>query len=378
MPDRPRRTAPSVFLSLTIAGILAGLALTAGGCATSGRSASQRMGASSLDSVELRRLGYATRWIYQTASARGGNGITFASVNDDTLLLIEGDDNMVTSVDARDGSFRWKAKVGPDMVRLAGATLYRDSVFVVSNDRVFQLDANTGGDIAYASLPQPVNTPAARSGGFAVYGGANGLIFGMDLQTFLPRWRYRFAGRIAAQPLIVDDTAYVADAVGNYGAFALTTGSLAYRNRVFGAVHATPTAHADLLLLPSADRTLYALDRATGRDRWTYRTEAPLKESAVSAGDLILLRVPGRGLVALDADGGERWTADADFKPIGAAGADCLVYDAQGLKRLDPADGRVIAAASVQRPVRMIDAGNGSLILEQANGQLVRLDPIRR
>ena len=351
------------------------------GCSTAPAGASAQAGGAgsfngAFDPVGIRRLGLTPRWIYKLA--RAGEGVTFGRVFDDTLVLIEGEENIVTAIDAGTGALNWKRQVGSELTRLSGATALGDDLFIASNARLFKLDRDTGEQLAFSPLAQPVVAPSVSDGPLAAYGGANGLAFGIDLRSTGVRWQYRFPGALVAPPVISGSDVFIADARGTYAALDLRTGSLRWRNRVFGGVVAAPVVHRGNILVPSEDRTLYALSRSDGSESWTYRADTPLTRSPLSVGLNAYLPVPGGNLVALSADGDVLWTSDQPILPLGEAPGGVLGFTDGALVVFDPADGRILGRAAAARPTRSIGASDGALVLILDNRTVVRLDPINQ
>ncbi|MFC4138141.1 MULTISPECIES: PQQ-binding-like beta-propeller repeat protein [unclassified Microbacterium] len=94
-----------------------------------------------------------------------------------------------------------------------------------------------------------------------------------------------------------------------------------------GPVHrgAAFTSEGDLVIVPSADHRLYALDARTGRTRWTSRFDKPVLTTPLvapsDAGDRILVTAEDR-LRCLDATGATLWEASVPVRTAGRAASD--------------------------------------------------------
>ena len=349
--------------------------LAAPGCSTLSGGGDRARLDGPFDPVALRQLGLAPRWINNIAVA--GDRVSFGEVFGDTLILLEGDENIVTALDFRTGALRWTRKVGSSLTRLSGANAFGDDLYIASNARLFKLDMDTGESLAFSPLAQPVTAPSVSDGPLVAYGGTNGLAFGVDLRSTAVRWRYSMPGGIVARPVISGSDVFFADAAGTYVALDLATGTLRWRNHIFGGVSATPVVHRGNILVASEDRTLYALDRNDGSEAWTYRADTPLTLAPLSVGQSAYLPVPGGGLVALSADGEVRWQLNQPTLPIAEVPGGILGYADGALIVFNPEDGRTLRRAAALPPSLIVRSDNG-LVLILGRRTAVRLDPITR
>lgn len=101
----------------------------------------------------------------------------------------------------------------------------------------------------------------------------------------------------------------------------------------------------DLLLVPAWNGSLYALEAKSGRLRWQYDTEGPLRAAPVPDGDRIYLAAGDGSLTALDLAGKLLWRAGFDAPLLSApalAARGPLVVDRQGtLVAFDRAGGEL-------------------------------------
>ena len=371
----PSRLASPSSLAIAFAGLLALPWLAAGCSAAPGpRVAEEAVRVAGLDPVALREMGLAPRWIAPVRSLRP-DGITQAGVFGDAVALVEGPDNLVTALNWADGRQRWKKSVGLASEDLF-APAFRDGTLLVNSaSRLFEFDAANGDLTGVDALDRPVSAGGVVYEPYLVFGGINGRLFAHNLDTGRTGWEYQMSGNIAAPPVLAGDTVFVADVVGTYGLFDAREGGLIWRNHTFGPVTASPVVHRNNVLVPSEDRTLYALERSTGNDAWLYRATQPLREAPLSVGRDVYLPVPGGGLIGLDPDGQPRWEIPLDAVPVLAGERGIYATLPDGLVLLDPEDGGVVSATRTG-PIRRAATGpDGSLLLVFADGRVVRLDP---
>ncbi len=329
---------------------------------------------SNLDPVALSDMGMAVRWLYQL-ELRGKGGVTDATVLGDLLVAVEGPDNTVTAIRLADGHPQWKTVLGLDLESLFAPLRAGDRVFVNSAARFFTLDAQSGDLVGVTSLEAPVSSSAVLIGDFAIFGAAAGMAFAHDIDAGYAIWRYRMPGRIVAPPVQSGDNVFVGDEAGTYAMLQASTGDLVFRNAVFGPITASATLHRGDVLLPSQDRSLYALNRATGNQSWVYRATAPLAQSPLSVGRDLYLSANQGGLIALDSDGTPKWTIDLNATPVLATDAGIYATTQNALIRLDPQDGSITHSVRVNGLAHAFPGPDNALILRTDAGRFIRLDP---
>ncbi len=73
-----------------------------------------------------------------------------------------------------------------------------------------------------------------------------------------------------------------------------------------GGIRSTPAVVGDVVYTGSQDRSLHAVDRATGVGRWRYETPGPLDDSSpVVADGLVHVGSLSNAVFAVDAETGE-------------------------------------------------------------------------
>ncbi|MEM1098857.1 MAG: PQQ-binding-like beta-propeller repeat protein [Planctomycetota bacterium] len=351
---------------------------TAGG--SSGASAPRVIGGE-LDPTTLREMGLAVRWIYDVDLA-SSEGITDLEVLGDLVVAVEGPDNFITAIDTDAGTYAWKTLIGLDLealyrpLRASDDSLGGDRVLINSQARLFKLDPGTGRLIGVQSLDSPVTSGAELIGDFAVFGAVRGMAFAHDIDAGYAKWRYRMTGRLVAPPVRAGDSAvFLGDEAGTYVLLDVGTGDPVFRNDVFGPIVAPAAVHRGDLLVPSTDRTLYALDRATGNQSWAYRADSPLTQAPLSVGRDVYLPASGGGLVALNSRGEVQWESSLKATPVLATDQGILALGENALLLFDPDTGEVEKSVKASGIVTARTGPNGSLILQKKSGRLIRIDP---
>jgi len=133
------------------------------------------------------------------------------------------------------------------------------------------------------------------------------------------RWTLAFPNAgVKSTPALLGDIVYVAATNGDVAAVAAET-----REPVWtlpdGVFHTHGPIVADLaadetgVYVASTDSTLSALNRNNGKVKWQYFAPAPLRDGPILTKDLVIIKVPGTGVVAIDKLNGQynrslKWT----------------------------------------------------------------------
>ena len=88
-----------------------------------------------------------------------------------------------------------------------------------------------------------------------------------------------------------------------------TIGDILWQGRALGRIASQPALTPAGVFVPSEDQSLYALNRANGRDRWIYRAETPLRTSPVALGTSLYIYTDNQGLLSIDPlNGAKLWS----------------------------------------------------------------------
>lgn len=240
------------------------------------------------------------------------------------------------AIDAASGARLWQTEFGGSFTSatIAGETLYAGNIDYDRNrTQVVALEAATArplwvvpttgradgvtaaqGHVFVATA----NPPGSRQATFSALHDASGKVL----------WQVTADGQFS-RPAVAGDLVYVGSADGTLRAFAIADGSEAWRAEVEGGV-GSPAVAGDLVVVGSGG-ALFALDAATGEQRWQFETGAYSALPAIANGQVYVSGSGDHTLDALDAATGETiWSYQADSEMGAPSVADGIVYVGTG------------------------------------------------
>jgi outer membrane protein assembly factor BamB len=240
---------------------------------------------------------HRVKWTFPT-----GARIVSSPVWRDGTLFFGSDDGNVYAVDAATGRQRWMVRTDgpvPSTPALAG-----ERVFALSYDgRVYALDVRTG-EVLWKFATEGERRFEARG------------LHGMQprTQTFADMYDV-----FLSSPLVVDGKVVFGSGDGHVYAVDAATGRLVWKFRTGDVVHASPAYADGLVVVGSWDGRLYALDAATGAQRWAFQAgidplmanQQGFQSSAAIADGTVYVGCRDGHLYAIDLrTGTAKWNSD--------------------------------------------------------------------
>ncbi len=122
-------------------------------------------------------------------------------------------------------------------------------------------------------------------------------------------WSYQAKDSIESSAAIVDGTVFVGSMDGFLHAINLATGKVRWEYKTEGAVEeSSPCVHGGVVYIGDLNGVLHAVDAATGKARWTFKAADEIKSSPNWAADRIYFGSYDQNLYCLSAfDGSLVW-----------------------------------------------------------------------
>jgi eukaryotic-like serine/threonine-protein kinase len=189
----------------------------------------------------------------------------------------------------------------------------------------------------------------AISGGVAYVGSTDGNLYAVDLQSGAEKWKFKTQARITSSPTVESGVVYFGSYDGHFYAVDAASGKEKWKfatpgERQFTAKHlhgvlpigeampdpfdcylSSPVVFNGSVFFGSGDGNVYALDAATGKEKWKFQTGDVVHASPALANGTVFLGSWDSYFYALDAETGkEKWR----FK----TGEDHEIYNQVGIQ----------------------------------------------
>ena len=143
------------------------------------------------------------------------------------------------------------------------------------------------------------STPALYKG-VGYFGSDDGHLYALDIQTGKLQWKFQAAGAVSSSPAVYHGTVYIEAGDAAFHAVDANIGREKWTVKTDAPIppdpklmsngkwefeHASPVIAGDAVYFGAADGYLYALDPATGKQMWRFKTAggfAPLQPSLMA------------------------------------------------------------------------------------------------
>jgi len=301
------------------------------------------------------------RWRTRTTAAVSATIGTTSS-----RAIVHADDGTIQALSLRDGSVQWTRPGQPALPLawgLENGDYFTSSPLILSDEAVvvggrdgvlLRLDAATGRvRWTFSAGAQVWGSPAA-AGGIIVVGDQRGRVHGVDAASGRERWIFRAVAdslrakdfgfdrqTIQSSPAISGNTVLVGARDGFLYALDLATGRERWRyDHKVSWINASPAVSDGLVFVTSSDGAFAdAIELESGRERWRATGLGLSWSSPLVAGDFVYVTTARGWVYALDrATGTRRWAWRADgavwSSPVLAGGLLLVGSDDGGLYAL--------------------------------------------
>jgi outer membrane protein assembly factor BamB len=235
------------------------------------------------------------------------------------------------AVDAATGNRLWSFETQGEIT--AGANFYKDTILIGAHDStLYCLTADGKKKWAY-QIDGPVNGSAAVIADRTFVAGCDSVLHVLNAEDGKPIGTVDLGGQAAATAALTDEFAFVGTMTNQVVAVDWKRLKKVWEfepKRRQQPFYASAAVTDRYVVASSRDRKIYALDRATGQEKWSFVTEGMVDASPVVVGNRVYvgcLSNTGEFYV-LDLDTGkqiQQLTFDGAVTGSVAVGPDCLV-----------------------------------------------------
>ena len=234
---------------------------------------------------------------------------------------------------------KWKFPTGN---RIVSSPVLSDKVLYFGGDdgNVYAVDAATGRQIWKRSTGGPVPSTPAVVDGVVYIGSYDGKFYALDARTGQLKWKFRTDGErrfeakglhgmqpktqtiadafdvFLSSPVVAQGAVYFGSGDGHVYAIDAATGEQRWKFKTGDVVHSSPAFADGVLFFGSWDSYFYAVDAATGKEKWRFHggedpvihNQVGFQSSPAVANGVVYTGCRDSNLYALDAaTGKEKW-----------------------------------------------------------------------
>ena len=251
----------------------------------------------------------------------------------------------------------WRFTTGAE-VRSTPAVADGIAVFGSNDGFLYAVEVKTGAEKWKANLGGAVTSSPAIAQGLVIVMGRDGRLYARKLADGSQVWTLATGPDLSlgddprsfdlwdSSPTVADSTVYVGSGDGKVYAVDLATGRERWSHATGSRVRSSPAVGGGTVYVGSFDGCVYALDAATGQDRWKYQTGDVVQSSPALGGGMVFVGTRAEALLALDAaTGAEKWRRPHSGSWVLASAA--------------VAQGKVIVGGSDSHLLEAVDASTG-------------------
>ncbi|MFO0908505.1 MAG: PQQ-binding-like beta-propeller repeat protein [Isosphaeraceae bacterium] len=280
----------------------------------------------------LARLGLERHWMAYAPLA-GDERIIGISLSDG-ILFARSNKGYLHAFDIESGRPMWTARLGLATSRFTPPATNSFAVFVANLDTLYALDRNTGVILWRQGMSTLPSCPTTADEERVVVGLSSGKLYGYNLKTTeagktsisnhpIDAWNWQTAGSIVTRPLLAGKFIVFGSQDGKVYVAMSEEPTMLYRIATAGPIgNGFGALGTRTLLVPSADRNLYAIDLFTSKVLWTYPSAAPIQqEPLVSQNDVYIVNLAGM-LTSVDPTAGSpKWSISTQGGPLITVGS---------------------------------------------------------
>jgi outer membrane protein assembly factor BamB len=253
----------------------------------------------------LGRIGLEQNWTNVIPIGGRGEKVLEVSI-DDNLVFAQTNLANFHVFDSESGRLLWSVNLGRALSDAHPASANSYAVYVSNSNTLFALDRIKGRVLWELTLDALPSSPTVADDERVSVGLLNGKLETFNAKNGKYLWNAQTGGEIESRPHPAGRIIVFASKDGKLYASRADISLPLYRWTTGGPVTAPLGAHGTrTLLVPSTDKSLYAVDLFTGETKWNYPSGAPIEQEPLVAGDDVFV-VNREGILAsINANSGE-------------------------------------------------------------------------
>jgi outer membrane protein assembly factor BamB len=265
----------------------------------------------------LARVGLERHWFNVVPLTGTGEKVLELSI-DESLVFVQTNQGNFHVFESESGRLLWTQNLGRHTVDVQPASSNATAVFVTNSNILYALDRVTGRVMWQQFLEHLPASPTAADEARVWVGLISGRVTTYDIKNGKPLWNFQAKSEITSRPHPAGRVVVWASHDGKVYCSRAEMLLLLMRWGSGGPITASLGTHGvRTLLVPSADKSLYAVDLWTGETKWNFPTGAPVQQEPLIAGDEAFIVNEEGMLSSINANtGAPNWTISTLGGPL--------------------------------------------------------------
>jgi outer membrane protein assembly factor BamB len=259
--------------------------------------------------TSLARLGLERHWF--NVIPLGGNAEKVSEVSiDEGLVFAQTDKANFFAYDAESGRLLWTANFGKFSVDAYPASANSTMIFVTNSNTLHALDRKTGREVWTVNFESIPAGSTSADEDYVWVGMNSGMLHTLRAKDGKELWNVQSRGALTSRPHPAGRVIAYASHDGRVYASRTNFSQPLWQWAAGGPVTAPLGAYGiRTLLVPSLDKSLYAVDLFTAETKWNFPTGAPVEQEPLVSGDDVFVINNQGSLSSINAMSGSlNWT----------------------------------------------------------------------
>lgn len=234
---------------------------------------------------------------------------TSPCVADNTVFIASTDQKLI-ALNAETGLKLWEYEI-PGAI-YGGPTWVDGKVICPSGDRMFCIDAKTQKEVWAVGIGMPIYSAASITGDSVAFGGCDGALHVVALKDGSDLAAVGVGQPVQCSPALSNGFAYfgLANEGSEVIAADITKGEIAWRfqNPNSFPFTSTPAVTDTCVIAGGHDKYLHCLNRADGKELWSFLTRGEIDSSPIVANDRIVFGSGDGRVYIVSLQGKELWS----------------------------------------------------------------------
>ncbi len=274
----------------------------------------------------------AELWRYRTIDStdekKFAPGFKAAPLVTAEAVYVGDEDGILHAVDRVSGKQLWKYSTDAEIA--GGVAVYQDRLLLASHDAFLYCLSKQGVEQWKFETNDRINCSPGIADHFTFVSGCDEHLRVIDLNSGQEVRDVAMESYLIASPAIVDNMLYVGSQAGIVAGVDWKTGEIKWRYEGDRSMpyHASACVTDDLVLVGGHDSKFHAIDRHTGKGRWTFATRARIECSAAVVDSRVFFASRDGNIYGLSVpEGREVWKFNAGRAITAgiAIGEECMV-----------------------------------------------------